>query len=781
MRKLVVLALVALVVSCGDDTTSPDMAPGTPSSLISDATHGEDRNPGFWWLPPMVPQPTLEGTFQSGYSPKVTVVCQEAIGHTDPCDPTKPLVNSTGVQAVFTRGAGLIIEADHFKVEFNTHDFNLRTTSATDTTTYRILVHTDPLTEFGGPFLIGFADFQLGANGGTARNLAVPDSMIALTDNQTLPIRFFLNEFSYEHELREFAQANPGTDATYCLINCSVTVIPGGSTGVEASLFDDVGFELTSVKFGAVNVTRVLVIDERTTEGEGANCAPGRDHEKKNCFRYDVSPTGAFPEPFALGVCPVGITFGAGIWQLVEVRDGVATVHGDTDVSAFLPCTGADGSGSASISLLRPLLDFLVAPLYAEDTKVWGGTADDFSDWFWEVPATLTPSSALTGTAVTGATETLSVLVEATHPVLHGGQPVPLSGADVTFTVTDGSGTVATASAGPAAVVTATTGTDGLATVTLTVGDGTNTIVASSADAEGGPITFARTGALPDLVISSGQPTLTPDRVAPGASTTLSAWTVTNQGPVGIGADISNGFYLSPDATITAADVLLGNNNNTAGVLGAGESFHWGGPTLTIPATTTPGPYHVGILVDRTNAVAESDEGNNFVSAPLAVTDPTLLITCAADLTGGGDLISRGFYASSYPGITLTRVELYMSADAAGTFEFSLTARENAYDGPLLGTARATATLSGSRTENQLVGFDFFAPVTTSGSTVTFAIGQVSGPVTSVFYNVGAFPLGDETAATGCPLTETEGTTPPLDTFRRGGVAANIFGDAPVQ
>ena len=42
--------------------------------------------------------------------------------------------------------------------------------------------------------------------------------------------------------------------------------------------------------------------------------------------------------------------------------------------------------------------------------------------------------------------------------------------------------------------------------------------------------------------------------------------------------------------------------------------------TLTIPVNTVPGSYFIGLLADRTNAVAEGNEGNNAASVALTVT-----------------------------------------------------------------------------------------------------------------------------------------------------------------
>ncbi len=129
-------------------------------------------------------------------------------------------------------------------------------------------------------------------------------------------------------------------------------------------------------------------------------------------------------------------------------------------------------------------------------------------------------------------------------------------------------------------------------------------------------ITVTSPVAFRDLVITTGSPTVTPSTVAAGGTVTLSPWTVKNEGTLDSGP-FSNGFYLSTDAFITPADTYLTGNSNSS--LAPGTQFNWGGPTLTIPLGTPPGTYYIGILVDRTNSVAESNENNNYVSAQITV------------------------------------------------------------------------------------------------------------------------------------------------------------------
>lgn len=191
----------------------------------------------------------------------------------------------------------------------------------------------------------------------------------------------------------------------------------------------------------------------------------------------------------------------------------------------------------------------------------------------------------------------------------------------------------------------------------------------------------------PDLVISSVATTVTPI-VAPGGKVTLSSWTIRNQGRVAA-AGFSNGFYLSTDAVITTADTYLDGNGNGDG-LAVGAAFTWGGPSLTIPAATAPGRYYVGILVDRTGAVAESNESNNYVSVPITVaTGPDLIISSGApaaspsSVTPGGTVtlsawtiknqgsrasggFSNRFYLSTDPVITTADTLLGSNGNSVG-------------------------------------------------------------------------------------------------------------------
>jgi hypothetical protein len=148
--------------------------------------------------------------------------------------------------------------------------------------------------------------------------------------------------------------------------------------------------------------------------------------------------------------------------------------------------------------------------------------------------------------------------------------------------------------------------------------------------------------------------------------------------------------------------------------------------------------------------------------------DRSELIGCDPTTTELGDFYYRGFYVTDYPGTNISYVTMYFGTHVPGSYTLRLTARAGSYSGSVIGTTTYTRTLGETTVP---VYFSFYGyPAVSQGSTVTFAIEIVSGPSsTSVYYNT-------DTAG-GCPVIQTNGTTPPLDSIRRYGIAVNIYGD----
>jgi subtilase family serine protease len=180
-------------------------------------------------------------------------------------------------------------------------------------------------------------------------------------------------------------------------------------------------------------------------------------------------------------------------------------------------------------------------------------------------------------------------------------------------TTTGSESETTTAAGGTTATPTTTAAGTTAASTTASTTTTTNATTASTTTTTT-TTTTATTAGKPDLTLTSGG--LVDMFVLPGETITISGWTVRNEGTVASG-DFSNGFYISNDSIITTEDTNLTGNSNTS--LAPGGQFVWGDTTLTIPASTPPGSYHIGILVDRNNAVSESNENNNYWSTVIVV------------------------------------------------------------------------------------------------------------------------------------------------------------------
>jgi hypothetical protein len=153
-----------------------------------------------------------------------------------------------------------------------------------------------------------------------------------------------------------------------------------------------------------------------------------------------------------------------------------------------------------------------------------------------------------------------------------------------------------------------------------------------------------------------------------------------------------------------------------------------------------------------------------------------VLASCPFDGQGfsNTDGIDRGFYVTGFSGIALDDVTLGDAASTPGTYTLKLTARSGTFNGPVIGAPSVTANLP--KTSTAHVSFPFFAAPVVMGSTVTFSQ-TATGPGT-VGYDSGSNDIGAHPGV--CPnIVQTEGTSPPLDTFRREGVAITVNGLLP--
>lgn len=135
----------------------------------------------------------------------------------------------------------------------------------------------------------------------------------------------------------------------------------------------------------------------------------------------------------------------------------------------------------------------------------------------------------------------------------------------------------------------------------------------------------------------------------------------------------------------------------------------------------------------------------------------------------GGDFVSRGIFLANYPGQTLRKVSLRYEASGAGARTLKLTARQDGYNGSIIGEPQTKILNFGvpGSGGGQVVEWDFGGAFVKQNGTITFTHELVRGG--DVFHS--------GTTLTNCPdVVETEGTDGTLDT-NRGTRGIRVTGD----
>ncbi len=174
-------------------------------------------------------------------------------------------------------------------------------------------------------------------------------------------------------------------------------------------------------------------------------------------------------------------------------------------------------------------------------------------------------------------------------------------------------------------------------------------------------------------------------------------------------------------------------------------------------------PLAVSLLLGSAIVIGACSSDSN--SPDDAVVD---LISCPPT-TAGGDQLSRAFYVDSFPGTTLQSVTAYLQATGTGERRVALTARNATYDGAIIGSDTVTFNAADGDSSIAVV-FNLGGNAVTLGSTVAFSYGTVSD-------TGGVLYMQTATSNATCPIVQTNGSTPPLDSFRRDGLALLIRGE----
>jgi hypothetical protein len=151
---------------------------------------------------------------------------------------------------------------------------------------------------------------------------------------------------------------------------------------------------------------------------------------------------------------------------------------------------------------------------------------------------------------------------------------------------------------------------------------------------------------------------------------------------------------------------------------------------------------------------------------------PPLVASCPFSGQGAAGL-EHGFFVSAYPGTNLALVTLGYSTNTPGTFSISLTARRNAFDGPMIGVAQTATVHVPAPPAEILVTFDFGGAPVTPGDTIAFI--QTGSELLSDNDSFGNLFFDAGRGSCNSSIFETQSTRPPLDEVQGAGVGVAIY------
>ncbi|HVH09037.1 MAG TPA: hypothetical protein VM736_04500, partial [Gemmatimonadales bacterium] len=270
-RAFLAMSLVVpLAVACHDQPSVTAVHRGLSAALLDGSI--STGNPHFFFLPPLVQQPTFTGVFNPQIQPVVDI-CQ--------LDLTLAVPDCAAVVAHINPGVPTVDAPEQYHVDWHTDQFTLDLTKF-----YRIQV-------FGsaGGLRLGFADVAPVLNGGQLKNVNT-GALIGLVDGRTLPIKFRIEKGAFL----------PDFNCTDC---AEQTVTNAGATVVTNTDFAGAQFPagwLTSPSAVVVTIERLSVNDQVLA----SSCIPtlsATQQQFQGCYQFKTSPRATFATNVTVGVC----------------------------------------------------------------------------------------------------------------------------------------------------------------------------------------------------------------------------------------------------------------------------------------------------------------------------------------------------------------------------------------------------------------------------------------------------------------------------------------------
>lgn len=267
-RLGLIAALWASLSTCQDGPLPTEVLVQPPSSAISDGAH-TGGNPGFFFLPPLVPDPSTHEDFDAdGFDPTRIPTVEICALDGSECSGAQP--EDFPITYTMTSGLGselirLVEEEQHFAVNWHTDLVALDPAMI-----YRIRVLV------GANIELGFADVDVVGGGQELRNVDTGTN-IALKDGRTLPIRFRIETDATEAPADvaiEVAEAIRVTDQTNLLEPVILAVTETIQLGDEVRVIPPVTLNVAEVVRVADDASAVPPASIAVTEAIGVTDAP---------------------------------------------------------------------------------------------------------------------------------------------------------------------------------------------------------------------------------------------------------------------------------------------------------------------------------------------------------------------------------------------------------------------------------------------------------------------------------------------------------------------------
>ena len=487
IRCLTILATLGLLAGCGEPVSPPGTPARPPALSIQDGAHG-GGNPGFFFLSPLVRNPSANSEY--GDAPFAVVspvvrICKLA------ADPSLGPTSCASEVITFSGSQILVSVADRqYSVNWDTKATTLSTSSF-----YRMSI-------FVGTQMLGFADVDP-VTPQEMRNPKTGD-VITLLDGRTLPIKFTIEEDGL------------CTGGVECTI---VRITDEGGSFVLPSGYGGIYLPQGWLPSGISEVSMKL---ERLATGPDNHCleegyiGAGLIRQYEGCMEIttvpELPPDVGIRQPAVVGLCiEIASTHPDRPYlQMIKSDAGrpIAPLDdADPSVIEGFDCEGFSGTPDVIGALPGPVQQLaqaawrglsrleLVETAHAIDLGESGlvEIGMDFSHFNWGIRGGLSAVTPITTSTALNGDATLSVRVLANH--LHSGsqsQGAGLLNIPVTFTITGGTGALL----GDGQIFAATrppvyTDATGLATIILRTGASAGTYtVQATAPGVNAPLTF---------------------------------------------------------------------------------------------------------------------------------------------------------------------------------------------------------------------------------------------------------------------------------------------------